>query len=872
MHHIIFDKNTTYKVALLIKEGALDKAHIEKFYINPTSIPSKDIIAFSLKYNTANKAPAVLAKEYINNLLKATTSVGVTTLFVCDSTYFKYLTKVRKVVNAHGYIKKCAIKGYEHLDVILSVNYQGLFYSPNNQQYIDMSLHTLESHLQGTHVTLGQGIIHTAQYPETTSQIASALQELHKYPELTCDTEAFSLKFYKTGIGTIAFAWDEHNGIAFKVNYEEVSYVQDTVQHYAEQKPNPEIVGLLKNFFDTYQGKVTYHNANFDIKLMINDLYMDTLLDQKGMIEGINTLTKSFDDTKLITYLATNSTSGNDLKLKHLAHEFAGDYAEEDIEDIRKIPTKELLKYNLIDCLATWYVKKKYLPIMIADQQADIYENIMLPSIVSILQMELTGVPIDMEQVLLTERELQNIQSKALSDIHSSKNVAYAKELLEQQYVDEDFASRKAKAKNPDKIKSKDIKDIDIPFNVGSPKQLAALLYDVMELPIIDTTKTGLPSTSAKTIKKLLNHTITNNVRKTLENINIYTQTSTILSTFITAFKENSVIKEDGHWYLHGSYNLGGTVSGRMSSSQPNLQNIPSGSKYASLIKKCFIAPKGWLLAGADFDSLEDKISALTTRDENKLKVYEENYDGHCLRAYSYFGSQMPDIGNTVQEINSIVTRYPELRQASKGPTFALTYGGTFHTLINNLGIPHDDAVEIEKNYHILYKQSDEWVQAKLAQASTDGYVTVAFGLRVRTPILEQTLLGKKSTPIEASSEARTAGNALGQSYGLLNNRAANEFQQRVLASQYWDQIKPIMQIHDSMYFLVKNNVHAVKWFNDNLVDCMSWQKLSELSHPTVKITSAVDVFYPSWDDPIKIKNNATVQELFDIATSSRNK
>ena len=91
---------------------------------------------------------------------------------------------------------------------------------------------------------------------------------------------------------------------------------------------------------------------------------------------------------------------------------------------------------------------------------------------------------------------------------------------------------------------------------------------------------------------------------------------SILLNTFIKSFYENSVQKKDGHWYLFGSFNLGGTVSGRMSSSNPNLQNLPSGGNpYAKLIKACFGAPEGYFFCGADFASLEDRISALTTKD-----------------------------------------------------------------------------------------------------------------------------------------------------------------------------------------------------------------------------------------------------------------
>ena len=105
-----------------------------------------------------------------------------------------------------------------------------------------------------------------------------------------------------------------------------------------------------------------------------------------------------------------------------------------------------------------------------------------------------------------------------------------------------------------------------------------------------------------------------------------------------------------------------------------NLQNIPSSSKYAKIIKQCFEPDKSWLFIGSDFSSLEDKINALITKDPNKIKVYVDGYDGHSLRTYAYFSEEMPDINpDSVESINSIQTLYKEARQKSKAPTFALT-------------------------------------------------------------------------------------------------------------------------------------------------------------------------------------------------------
>jgi len=163
-------------------------------------------------------------------------------------------------------------------------------------------------------------------------------------------------------------------------------------------------------------------------------------------------------------------------------------------------------------------------------------------------------------------------------------------------------------------------------------------------------------------------------------------------NTFINAFQTKSIPKSDNRNYLHGNFNIGGTVSGRMSSNKPNLQNMPStGTDYAKAFKDCFSAPDGWLMVGADFASLEDRIAALTTKDSQKLKLYTDGYDGHCLRAYAYFKEKMPDIRQL--DPNTETKCY----SAKVGDTYicftaddtinylGLTYTGTeFHELFTN--------------------------------------------------------------------------------------------------------------------------------------------------------------------------------------------
>jgi DNA polymerase I len=865
MQHILFNENSSNKITILIKTTAFNKASLLSNYVDPLiklGVSEADIIAFDLEYDNPKKCSAKAINTYLGTLLPVLESLGTKILYVCDAEYFKKLTKETKTEAHYGYVLPCKIKGFEDFDVVFGTNYQALFYNPDLQEKLDLSLEALAQKHCGLYTTIGSNIIESGYFPESLAEIEDALNALHKHPELVLDAETFSLRFWEAGIGTVAFAWNEHNGIAFCCDYRENTYLSGE-SWYGYQKPNYEVYKLLKNFLETYQGKLIYHNQNFDAKILIYVLWMKNMLDQEGMLKGLKVLTKNSDDTKLIAYLAINSCSGNNLKLKYLAHEFAGNYAQSDINDIRRIPKVELLKYNLIDCLATHYVRNKYKPIMIKDNQESVYNTIMIPSVKVILQAELTGMPIN-------KKAVENAQTTLKLDI-----LSYNKELFNIPLI-KDFITQLRKEecllKNLLlKVKVKPLSDFDnVTFNPGSPKQLQKLLYDYMGYEATDFTAKKQPSTKTKSIKKLIFLAKTPEHKRIFELLICLSEATIILNTFIEAFIRESVKKEDGHWYLHGSFNLGGTVSGRLSSSGPNLQNIPSsGTRYAKLIKACFEAPEGWLWVGADFSSLEDKISALTTKDPNKIKVYTDGYDGHSLRAYSYFKDMMLDIVDTVDSINSIADKYPDIRQDSKAPTFLLTYGGTYHGLIANVGMALDQAKLVESKYHILYAVSDQWVADNIARASLDGYVTCAFGLRVRTPVLKQTILNKRSTPYEAQSESRTAGNALGQSYGMLNNRAGIEFQERTLTSKYLYSIKPCAHIHDAQYFLIRDEVEVVEWFNINLVECMQWQKLPAIQHDEVKLGGNVEIFYPTWAVSHKLPNNASRREILNICNGN---
>jgi DNA polymerase-1 len=163
-------------------------------------------------------------------------------------------------------------------------------------------------------------------------------------------------------------------------------------------------------------------------------------------------------------------------------------------------------------------------------------------------------------------------------------------------------------------------------------------------------------------------------------------------------------------------------------------------------------------------------------------------------------------------------------------------------------------------------------VADKLDQASKDGYVTVAFGLRVRTPLLHQVILGNRKTPFEAEAEGRTAGNALGQSWCLLNSRAASEFMKKVRNGFYRYDIKPCAHIHDAQYYLIRDDIKTLGYMNQHLVEAVRWQEDPLIAHDEVKLGGEVSVFYPTWAEEISLPNDAKESELLNALVEHHNK
>lgn len=853
MRYITSQDTGKYPIAILGHQ--IRREEMIKTYLLPYDLSMEDFIFIELHSAPGKKkTPAREIKEFIQQELQQVLDDAETQYIICtDSDYFKILTKEAKAEANLGYVCD-SVWGKQK--VIYTPSYRQVFYDPPVvKSKIAQGMDALLNHIRGQYAEPGQGIIEFEAYPDTPEKIKAWLDQLLEMNKpLAIDIEAFGLKHYNAGIGTITFCWSKTQGIAFNVDYEPIKGA--TEAPYGRINRNDVVRNLLREFFIKYTQRQMYHNISYDVYILIYQLFMDNLIDTEGLLHGMGIMLRNWDCTKLITYLATNSCAGNHLSLKDQAQEYAGNYAQDDIKDIRLIPNEQLLRYNLIDGLCTWYTYEKHWDTLVADNQLDVYNSIFKPACEDIIQMQLTGMPMNMETVNQVAEEMETDRNQALKTIRESNLMKNFTLMLRQEWVDDKNAKLKKKQVT--------LADCDIEFNPNSGPQLQKLLFDYIGLPVLGLTKSKQPATDGDTIKALRTHTQSEDVKELLNALIDYKLVDKIITSFIPAFR-NAQPGPDGWHYLFGNLNLGGTVSGRLSASEPNLQTIPSGSKYAKKIKKCFEAPPGWIFCGLDFASLEDRISALTTKDPQKLKVYTDGYDGHSLRAYAYFGEQMPDIEDTVESINSIQHKYKSLRSDSKAPTFLLTYGGTYMGLMKNCGFSEEKAKLTEKRYHDLYVVSDAWVQAKLDEAAKTGYVTAAFGLRVRTPLLAQVLRGTCKTPYEAEAEGRTAGNALGQSWCLLNNRAGSEFMHKVRTSEFRLDIRPCIHIHDAQYFMIRDNMDTLQYTNKHLVEAVNWQDHPDIAHPEVGLGGELSLFYPTWANEIEIPNHATPEEVHQI-------
>ena len=315
------------------------------------------------------------------------------------------------------------------------------------------------------------------------------------------------------------------------------------------------------------------------------------------------------------------------------------------------------------------------------------------------------------------------------------------------------------------------------PFNLGSPKQLGELLFDQLKLPVVKKTAGGAPSTDEEVLEKLaLDFPLP---RAVLD----WRSLSKLKSTYVDKLPR-MVNPRTGR--VHTSYAQAVAVTGRLASSDPNLQNIPIRTAEGRRIREAFIAPPGWSIVSADYSQIELRIMAHLSEDEALLRAFNEGQDVHRATAAEVFGT-------TPEGVTS------EQRRYAKVINFGLIYGMTAFGLAQNLGIGRDAAKAWIDRYFDRYPGVARYMDTTRARAKRDGFVETVFGRRLWLPEIKS-----PNGPRRAGAE-RAAINAPMQGTAADLIKLAMVSVQNVI-DQERRQSRLIMQVHDELVLEVPPN------------------------------------------------------------------
>ena len=569
----------------------------------------------------------------------------------------------------------------------------------------------------------------TAQKKETDYQCILTHEQLDDWVIKLTNSKQFA---FDTETDNVDHVHAKLVGISLSVEPYQAAYIPLAHQYLGvpDQLPLTEVLAKLKPVLENPEIKKIAQNAKFDYSILAN--------------YGIKVSGIAFD-TMLESYVL-NSTERHDMDSmanRYLNHKTIT-YDELTKVDKKKvtidaIEVEKTTQYAAEDADITLQLHEKLWPELEKDQKlTKLFTDIEMPLAIVLAEMERTGVLVDAKQLNDYSNEL-------------------AKQLIEIEAQLQSLAGEK--------------------FNPASPKQIQAILFDKHNLPVLKKTPKGDPSTSEEVLSELANE------YELPRMILFYRGLAKLKNTYTD--KLPLMISPIDH-RIHTNYNQIGTITGRLSSNDPNLQNIPVRNEEGRRIRQAFIAPKGCKIISADYSQIELRIMAHLSQDESLLNAFAHDKDIHRVTAGEILGKAESEVTN-------------EERRRAKAVNFGLIYGMSAFGLSKQINIPRKEAQFYIDRYFERYPGVQQYMEQTRQLAAEQGYVETLSGRRLYLPKIRST------NGIEKRGAERAAINAPMQGTAADIIKTAMIKMSEWIKNQSADNIKMVMQVHDELVFEVKD-------------------------------------------------------------------
>ncbi len=550
----------------------------------------------------------------------------------------------------------------------------------------------------------------------------SWLERLQQAELFAIDSETSSLDYMQA----------ELVGLSFAIEPGEAAYLP-LAHNYTgapQQLDRASVLERLKPLLEDAAKAKVGQNLKYDMSVLAN--------------YGIEMRGIAFD-TMLESYVLDSTASRHDMDSladKYLGHatikyeDVAGKGAKQITFD--QVPLEQAAPYAAEDADITLRLHHKLWPILEREPAlAGVFLDLEMPLVPVLSRMERTGVRIDSAM-------LKRQSGRFAEELHRLEQQAYQ------------IAGR--------------------PFNLGSPKQIGSIFFDELDMPVISKTPKGVPSTAESVLQELAERDFE------LPAVILKHRGLSKLKSTYTDKLPQMVDRDTGR--VHTSYHQAVAATGRLSSSSPNLQNIPVRSEEGKLIRQAFIPQDGYRMVAADYSQIELRIMAHLSEDKGLLDAFAAGVDIHRATAAEVFGQELAEVTD-------------EQRRSAKAVNFGLIYGMSAFGLARQLKVDRATAQSYIDLYFERYPGVKEFMQRTRDLAHEQGFVETVFGRRLYLPEINA-----KNQQRRAAAE-RTAINA------PMQGTASDIIKRAMLEVDRWIEtegppVRMIMQVHDELVFEIR--------------------------------------------------------------------